>query len=159
MIALAVNPPPPTYPLGNLNYYLYCTNFKFLIFSSIGAAHGLSSIIQILLCFPACFDGKSEIETDLKNAIDFILHCKQDNGNYPPTVGEEQGTGDELVHWCHGAPGVVYLMVKAYIQWTDEKYLKAAFECGDVVWEKGLLTKGPGICHGVAGMMVIFILI
>jgi lantibiotic modifying enzyme len=138
---------------------LYCTNFKFLIFSSIGAAHGLSSIIQILLCFPACFDGKSEIETDLKNATDFILHCKQDNGNYPPTVGEEQGTGDELVHWCHGAPGVVYLMVKAYIQWTDEKYLKAAFECGDVVWEKGLLTKGPGICHGVAGMMVIFILI
>jgi lantibiotic modifying enzyme len=122
----------------------------------IGAAHGLSSIIQMLLCFPVCFEGKSEIETDLKNATDSILHCKQDNGNYPAAFGEETRIGDELVHWCHGAGGVVYLMVKAYTQWRDEKYLKAAFECGDVVWEKGLLTKGPGICHGVGGMLIIF---
>ena len=123
----------------------------------VGAAHGLCSILQMLLCFPACFDGKSEIETDLKNATEFILQCKQDNGNYPPVVGEEQQQrgGNELVHWCHGAPGVVYLMVKAYMHWREEKYLKAAFECGDVVWEKGLLTKGPGICHGVGGKLVI----
>ena len=122
----------------------------------LGAAHGLCSIVQVLLCFPECFDGKSEIETDLKNATDFILHCKQDNGNYPvDTVSNGQDTSDELVHWCHGAPGVVYLMVKAYIQWKDEKYLKAAFECGDIVWEKGLLTKGPGICHGVGGKILL----
>ena len=107
----------------------------------------------MLLCFPAFFDGKSVIETDLKNATDFILHCKQDNGNYPPALDDE-GSGDELVHWCHGAPGVVYLMVKAYRQWNEEKYLRAAFECGDLVWKKGLLTKGPGICHGVGGMLV-----
>ena len=120
---------------------------------SIGAAHGLSSILQVLLCFPAFYDGSSEIETDLKNATDFVLHCKQDNGNYPPIPGEEQGM-DELVHWCHGAPGVVYLLVKAYRKWGEEKYRRAAFECGDLVWEKGLLTKGPGICHGVAGVFV-----
>ena len=125
-----------------------CPNYKYLL---PGAAHGLCAIVQILLCFPSCFEGKSEIETDLKNATDFILRCKQDNGNYPVTVSNDQDTGDELVHWCHGAPGVVYLMVKAYLRWRDEKYLKAAFQCGDVVWEKGLLTKGPGICHGVGG--------
>ena len=109
----------------------------------------------MLLCFPAFFDGKSDVETDIKNAADFILQCKQDNGNYPATFGEERDEANELVHWCHGAPGVVYLLVKAYLQWREEKYLRAAFECGDIVWEKGLLTKGPGICHGVAGELTI----
>ncbi|XP_028410466.1 lanC-like protein 3 homolog [Dendronephthya gigantea] len=126
---------------------------------SVGAAHGLSGILQMLLCFPAFFDGKSDVETDIKNTADFILHCKKDNGNYPATVGKEEDEGDELVHWCHGAPGVVYLLVKVYLQWREEKYLKAAFECGDIVWEKGLLTKGPGICHGVAGNSYVFLLL
>lgn len=109
----------------------------------------------MLLCYPEFFDGKSEIETDLKNATDFILRCKLGNGNYPSTVDERRG--NELVHWCHGAPGVVYLLAKAYKQWSEEKYLKAAFECGEIVWKKGLLTKGPGICHGVGGAFIVFL--
>lgn len=33
----------------------------------------------------------------------------------------------------------------------DEKYLKDAVECGEVIWQRGLLRKGYGICHGTAG--------
>ena len=33
----------------------------------------------------------------------------------------------------------------------DEKYLQAAEECAEVVWRRGLLKKGYGLCHGVAG--------
>ena len=33
----------------------------------------------------------------------------------------------------------------------EEKYLKDAVECSDVVWQRGLLRKGYGICHGTAG--------
>ena len=105
----------------------------------------------MLLCFPDFFDGKSEIETDIKNSTDFLLQCKQENGNYPPCPGEERDKYNELVHWCHGAPGVVYLLVKAYLHWREEKYIRAVFECGDLIWKQGLLHKGPGICHGVAG--------
>lgn len=32
-----------------------------------------------------------------------------------------------------------------------EKYLNAAIKCGEVVWNCGILKKGYGICHGVAG--------
>ena len=34
-------------------------------------------------------------------------------------------TEEELVHWCHGAPGTVYLLARAYMVWRDEKYMEA----------------------------------
>ena len=66
---------------------------------------------------------------------------------------------EELVHWCHGAPGVVYLLVRAYLVWNEEKYLTGALKCGECLWNKGLLKKGPGICHGVAGSGYVFLLL
>lgn len=33
----------------------------------------------------------------------------------------------------------------------DTKYLDAAKGCGEVLWSRGLLRKGYGICHGVSG--------
>lgn len=30
-------------------------------------------------------------------------------------------------------------------------YLEAARQCADVVWKRGILTKGFGLCHGMAG--------
>lgn len=33
----------------------------------------------------------------------------------------------------------------------EEKYLKEAAECTEVIWQRGLLRKGYGICHGTAG--------
>lgn len=38
-----------------------------------------------------------------------------------------------------------------------EKYLDAALKCGEVVWSHGLLKKGYGICHGVAGNAYTFL--
>jgi hypothetical protein len=40
--------------------------------------------------------------------------------------------------------GVVYLMAKAYLYWKEDKYLRSCLKCGDLVWIKGLLKKGPG---------------
>jgi membrane transport protein XK len=42
-------------------------------------------------------------------------------------------------------------MGKAYTKWKDQKYLESALKCGEIIWEKGLLKKGPGICHGIGG--------
>merc|ERR1712012_143191 len=75
-----------------------------------------------------------------------------------PPYPQRQAEHD-LVHWCHGAPGVVYLFAKAYLVLNDVKYLDAALRCGDCVWKKGLLKKGPGICHGVAGSGYVFLLL
>lgn len=55
--------------------------------------------------------------------------------------------------------GVVYLFARAYKVWTDGKYLEACVRCGELTWQRGLLKKGPGICHGVAGSGYVFLLL
>nr|CDS18347.1 Lancl1 protein [Echinococcus granulosus] len=78
-----------------------------------------------------------------------------DTGNLPVATDElpphRRSASDELVHWCHGDAGVVYVYARAYVLWKDEKYLREVVRCADVAWHKGLLKKGPGLCHGVAG--------
>ena len=128
--------------------------FAFLLVTA-GAGHGLSSILQILLNFPEHFTDRKEVEIVIQQAVDFVLSCEWPDGNYPPVPGEARDQEDELVHWCHGAPGVVYLLAKAYLTWKDDKYLQAVKRCAELTWQKGLLRKGPGICHGVAGMCVV----
>jgi hypothetical protein len=56
-----------------------------------------------------------------------------------------------LVHWCHGAPGLVPALLLAHQQWGGADYLAAATRAGELVWERGLLRKGNGLCHGTAG--------
>ncbi|VDL83369.1 unnamed protein product [Nippostrongylus brasiliensis] len=58
---------------------------------------------------------------------------------------------DQLVHWCHGAAGVILLCLTLWKRYGDQKYFKAALRCGELIWNKGVLKKGPGICHGVGG--------
>ncbi|XP_042241527.1 lanC-like protein 2 [Homarus americanus] len=58
---------------------------------------------------------------------------------------------DKLVHWCHGAPGSLFLFAKAYQIFGDTSYLEYAKKCGECIWERGLLKKGYGLCHGSAG--------
>lgn len=40
-----------------------------------------------------------------------------------------------------------------------DQYLQTALNCGDVVWKRGLLTKGYSICHGVAGNAYTFLVL
>lgn len=130
----------------------------------LGAAHGLCSILQMFLTVPGYFQQLSQEESQFKRnlvvgSIDFLLSIQQPNGNFPSSVGSIRSPDRELVHWCHGAPGTVYLMARAYRVIGDPKYLDSALRCGEIVWQHGLLKKGPGICHGVAGSGYVFLLL
>ncbi|CAL1300919.1 unnamed protein product [Larinioides sclopetarius] len=128
----------------------------------LGAAHGLSGILQMLLCFPSFLQKRPDAEPLIKDSVDWLLSLQTPSGNFPCAVDEvakPRPDSHELVHWCHGAPGIVYLMAKAYLRWKEEKYLRSCLACGEVVWNKGLLKKGPGICHGVAGSGYVFLLL
>lgn len=39
----------------------------------------------------------------------------------------------------------------------EQRYLDAAVRCGEVVWKRGLLRKGYGLCHGVSGNAYTFL--
>jgi len=129
----------------------------------IGAAHGIVGILQSLLSIPDFLVKNSKFQSEIKTSIDFILSLQTSDGNFPCAMDElgrnQRPPEDELVHWCHGSPGVVWLMAKAYLIWREEKYLDSCLRCGDCIWKKGLLRKGPGICHGVAGNGYVFLLL
>uniref|UniRef100_A0ABM5FY65 LanC-like protein 3 n=1 Tax=Pogona vitticeps TaxID=103695 RepID=A0ABM5FY65_9SAUR len=122
----------------------------------LGAAHGLSSILQMLLSY---FEYLSPADQDLVwQSVDFLMDQEQ-NCNWPPELGEMIERENELVHWCHGAPGIAYMFAKAYLVSKKPQYLDSCIRCGELTWEKGLLKKGPGICHGVAGSAYVFLLL
>ena len=106
----------------------------------LGAAHGLCAILQMLLrcgllsldlplsfSFPECLDEKALDE--IHRCVDWMVGIQTSTGNWPTTVDEVGGDRgeDDLIHWCHGAPGVIYLMAMAYLKWKDEKYLKVCW--------------------------------
>uniref|UniRef100_A0A915PFW6 Uncharacterized protein n=1 Tax=Setaria digitata TaxID=48799 RepID=A0A915PFW6_9BILA len=124
----------------------------------LGAAHGLMGILQMLLCFVEFLDGQAK--SDVIKTVDWIVSLQLKNGNIPSKV-EEKGLDrgeNELVHWCHGATGAVHLMIVAYSRTRNERYLKCADAALKLIWQKGVLMKGPGICHGAAGSGYAFLL-
>ncbi|XP_029162376.1 lanC-like protein 3 homolog [Nylanderia fulva] len=132
----------------------------------LGAAHGLCAILQILIQVPSFLDDNEDINNTTRTCVDYFLSLQMTSGNFPCATDEIDYSGrsvrdsnSELVHWCHGAPGAIYLMAAAYLRWKDQRYLNSCVLAGDLVWRKGLLKKGPGICHGVAGNGYVFLLL
>lgn len=128
----------------------------------LGAAHGLSGILLMILKSPVFkkhgtnFGNNSHKYIEyVKHSIDGFLALQNSSGNFPSKLGKNDAP---LIHWCHGAPGVVYLFAKAYSIFDDTKYLAACERCANSCWKRGLLKKGPGLCHGVAGNGYVFLL-
>lgn len=122
----------------------------------LGAAHGLSSILHMLLESPRFSqqDGvtrKNTTDTSftyLRETIEMFLDIQDAEGNFPTRLTD---SNKKLIHWCHGCSGAIYLLAKAYLVFEEEKYLEGCRKCADSIWRYGLLRKGAGICHGIAG--------
>ncbi|XP_077428663.1 glutathione S-transferase LANCL1 [Vanacampus margaritifer] len=113
----------------------------------VGAAHGLAGIYYFLMQ-SGFVAAEENVRRVVKPSVDYVRHLKFSSGNYPPCVGDDR---DLLVHWCHGSPGVIYMLLQAHKVFGDCQYLEDALQCGEVVWRWGLLKKGYGLCHGAAG--------
>ncbi len=50
---------------------------------------------------------------------------------------------------CVGAPAFCLMFLAAYRATGASVYLQRAIHAADVVWKRGLLLKGPGLCHGI----------
>ncbi|XP_047973239.1 lanC-like protein GCR2 [Salvia hispanica] len=114
-----------------------------------GAAHGLAGIMNVLMDTEL----KPDEAEDVKGTLRYMIKNRFASGNYPSSEGKE---ADELVHWCHGAPGVALTLVKAAEVFKGEEFVQAAIDAGDVVWNRGLL-KRVGICHGISGNAYVFL--
>uniref|UniRef100_A0A673BZZ7 LanC lantibiotic synthetase component C-like 2 (bacterial) n=1 Tax=Sphaeramia orbicularis TaxID=375764 RepID=A0A673BZZ7_9TELE len=137
--------PPP--PFNNL----------WLDVSSSVVSAGVSSIL----------DSGQSLSSDQKKTERCPLLYQWHNKQYigaPPTASQASTTcscrklplllsneTDRLVHWCHGAPVVVHMLIMAYKVFKEDKYLKEASECAELIWQMGLLGKATAFATAHAG--------
>jgi len=113
----------------------------------LGAAHGLTGILHLLMQFPK-FMSEGDNTKYIRGSVDFILSLvKEAKGNFP----SREGGSFDLAHWCHGPTAAALCLLQAYNVFKDSQYLAGAKLAVDQVWNKGLLLKGPGLCHGCSG--------
>ncbi|KAI8822003.1 uncharacterized protein EV422DRAFT_566431 [Fimicolochytrium jonesii] len=121
----------------------------------LGAAYGTAGILAGLLKTPYAMQTyRPELEATARHLRDL----QTPTGNWlSADHGRQRDEKDELVQWCHGAPGVIHTMILSHQRFHDASYLDAALKAGELVWKKGLLRKGVGLCHGISGNAYAFI--
>ncbi|KAL0210957.1 hypothetical protein P9112_009255 [Eukaryota sp. TZLM1-RC] len=120
----------------------------------LGAAHGLSGVLHVLLNDLKLLDEreKSLVFQSCKAFVRLQLR----SGNFPASIDNKH---EELVQWCHGCPGVIPFLIAAKNRICEistcgdlaKLYDSALVKAIELTWKKGLLTKGPSICHGTSG--------
>lgn len=115
-----------------------------------GGAHGIAGILLTLLQLPTELSAADPEAPELVRATaETLLSKRFRSGNLPSSAGS---SNDRLIHFCHGATGLVPLLLRMAEYYADPKYMTMAAEVGDVVWARGLLKgKGLGLCHGIPG--------
>ena len=127
----------------------------------LGAAHGVVGILQMILSLQSAELQKLEKQGGYLSLIrstinELDVFCFP-SGNLDSSI-HERPASDRLVHWCHGATGHVILLVKAYqVFGTDDYFNQARTIASDVIWTRGLLRKGVGLCHGISGSAYAFL--
>jgi len=114
----------------------------------VGAAHGIVGILAMLFhCYGLLSPPSQQL---VVQTLEKLLASRFRSGNLPIILGERR---DEHVHWCHGAPGMPTLAAAATAALGNDGGLlqDVASKAGEVVWERGAILKGNGLCHGIAG--------
>lgn len=64
----------------------------------------------MLLSFPEYLRAEPMAEQHIQETVNYLLSLQQPDFNFPPSIDEVKGSfhrpeSEQLVHWCHGAPG------------------------------------------------------
>ncbi|KZT64152.1 hypothetical protein DAEQUDRAFT_733009 [Daedalea quercina L-15889] len=146
----------------------------------LGGAHGVAGILHMLVLAPSTIIGSYwsdivemvewllAIQEPLGNwpsrAGRHLYHVPGGTATSTEAkrVSLPKDDKHELVQWCHGAPGVLILL-SMFLNRTAQssslaipsslrdRIIAAMQRGGELVYTHGLLRKGVGLCHGVAG--------
>ena len=119
----------------------------------LGHAHGLSGILSIIL---RCrwYLNDSRLICKIRQTIEYCMKQCYPSGNYKSSI---ESDNDRLVQWCHGSTSLALLCIEAYQHFSDDKHLQCAVNQSNIIWERGLLNKGVGLCHGISGNAAVFL--
>jgi hypothetical protein len=88
----------------------------------------------------------SSIEETVKQFCDLL---DKTGSRLPECKGETK----YKVYFCSGGPGAIPMLTMAAQMFPDlsDKLMQHACKIGQIIWEKGLIVKGNGLCHGIVG--------
>ncbi|KAJ8514512.1 hypothetical protein ONZ45_g7966 [Pleurotus djamor] len=132
----------------------------------LGAAHGIAGILHVLLLVPTQL--LVPHYEKILQAVEWLLELQDISGNWPtaaPDLDEPflRSNTSELIQWCHGAPGVILLLSTLIHRSTlnpttfhlsedlARKTIVSLSHAASLVYRHGVLKKGVGLCHGIAG--------
>ena len=120
----------------------------------IGAAHGNVGNFGVLIRVLRDLGEMNAVQELIRDAENFLLSHALVEGDLANWRRGAEGTEYDsllVVHWCHGATGVVTdlsgCISPAESPVLNDLFLKAA----NLVWMAGPLAKGSSLCHGTAG--------
>ncbi|MCJ1264682.1 LanC-like protein 2 [Lobaria immixta] len=130
----------------------------------LGGMHGTTGILSILLTIITTSPTDSPARTYLPQIARTITAlsklCVSHKGHLPmaiPELPSNTARASPLVQICNGTPGLLHLLAHArntseFVEtyWMPE-WDEAIRLASERVWEEGLLSKGGGLCHGIAG--------
>ncbi|KAL8636728.1 MAG: hypothetical protein Q9228_005909 [Teloschistes exilis] len=111
----------------------------------LGAVHGSVGIVTQLILSDPIYAAHPEISAVLEK---LLQSQDRENGNFPSSIDSGH---DHLVQFCHGAPGFALSLplVRPHCNNALQQAIDAAVvKARRCIWEKGLLTKEPNLCHG-----------
>ncbi|CAK9088634.1 unnamed protein product [Durusdinium trenchii] len=120
----------------------------------LGGAHGIAGILQTLLQLPAEVAlARPDAPDLLQKTAEKLFECCFRSGNMPSSLGNGK---DRLVQFCHGATGMISLALRLaeHHPKSAVRYQELAQQFGEVIWRRGLLKKGLGLCHGDKYLLV-----
>lgn len=117
----------------------------------LGAAHGLAGILYTLLQ-SGTISGE-ELSSTITPTVHYLLSQRHPSSNLRSSLGSQL---DQLVQWCHGSPGLVPLLTEMQTR-AGGSFLQEAVRSANPVWQRGLLRKGHGLCHGTLGNAYTFL--
>ncbi|KAF5366296.1 hypothetical protein D9758_005798 [Tetrapyrgos nigripes] len=127
----------------------------------LGGAHGVAGILHVLLMCPTQLI--SAYVAEMLGTIEWLIDLQDKEGNWPSSFGKSRDHENDLVQWCHGAPGLLILfstLIRRCHTNPSTFSLTPAFASSLIsalhnaevlVYTRGFLRKGVGLCHGVSG--------
>ncbi|EZG67890.1 lanthionine synthetase C-like protein [Gregarina niphandrodes] len=125
-----------------------------------GAVHGDIGIITQVTLTCALLDRThwGSLQPKIISKLKTLLELSSLQEGWFPS-SEDSSSGDKLVQFCHGAPGLVISLRSILPYFVQDKDLTAKAESiivttQDDIYRRGLLTKADCLCHGMSGNLL-----
>ena len=131
-------------------------------FYNLGMAHGLPAVVALLVGIYGTGIDAKEVARLLDGAIGYLLQTRLPEGSpatWPYFLGREIETMPSRLAWCYGDPGIVCALTQAGVAFGRDQWLEAAWAAGERIFARPEGSEGvqsAGLCHGTAGLALIF---